>query len=62
MAVPQRYEEFLEQLPDSITWKEGRAALGISDSTMSRFIKTVIKASLLVKGTDGVYRKVEVRK
>jgi hypothetical protein len=61
-SIRARYAEFLNQLPDSFAWKEGRIALGISDSTMHRFIRAVIKSGMLTQGPDGIYHKVEVRK
>jgi hypothetical protein len=61
-SILARYAEFLKQLPDTFTWKTAKLLLKISDSTMQRFIKAVLKAGLVVQGPDVSYRKVEVRK
>jgi hypothetical protein len=61
-SILARYAEFLKQLPDTFPWKTAKQLLNISDSTMHRFTKSVLKAGLLVQGPDGAYHKVEVRK
>jgi hypothetical protein len=61
-SMKTRYTDFLEKLPDGFTWKAGRLVWGIGESTMHRFMKDAQSAGMLVKGADGVYRRVEVRK
>ena len=61
-SIKARYANFLEKLPESFTWKAGRLVLDIAESTMHRFLKDAKAAGMLVQGTDGGYRKVEVRK
>jgi hypothetical protein len=61
-SIRTRYVGFLAKLPDNFKWTVGRLLLGISESTMHRFVKAVKAAGLLVQDSDGGYRKVEERK
>jgi len=61
-SILERYTHFLEQLPDSFTWKAARLALGIAESTMHRFVKAAQAAGNLTQDIAGTYHKVEVRK
>jgi len=61
-SIRARYGAFLEKLPDAFKWTSGRLLLGISESTMHRFVKATKKAGMLMQGEDGTYRKVEGRK